>query len=148
MKSFRVRGSVAITTIVAIDLRFNRKSKRRRLPTPGPMTVVFLHEENGLKNRYLVNSTTSINVTTRILTVDDGSGMDVLLFSPSEEIAIVVPQDAHVILTIKDRSDDPKYKDSNVKSLEFDATHRDPVESEQLPDPGDLSVTFTGEVEG
>ena len=84
----------------------------------------------------------------RILTVDDGSGVQALEFAPADAMAIVVAQDATVYLTLVDHSDDPLWLDSEAVSLSFVATDRDPPTAQPLPTPGPLSVQFTGVVAG
>jgi hypothetical protein len=118
----------------------------KQLPNPGSLSVTFSKEEFGMKNGYTVLSTTSPNVTRRVLTVDDGSGLVTLEFVPEDTMTIEVLQDQTVNLTLQDFSDDPLYTPSNIISFGFESTDRDPPTATPLPDPGAISVMFTGEV--
>ena len=140
---------LAVDVTVRLEGSLNvRHFMVRQLASPGALSITFLRGDNEImaQNGYKITAANvDPNATTRIVTVDFGSGVPTLQFAPSVPIKISVPQDAHVVVTLHDTSTNPAFSDSPTVTVEFDATERNPPVVTPLASPGDLTVEFTGE---
>jgi hypothetical protein len=118
-----------------------------RLASPGGLSVFYESSDNMRNGYYARAEVCDPNTTRRILTVDVGSGVAELVFTPGELLKFVVPQDATVFLTLHDMSINPRYSESETVQAEFVADHRPEEEVIQLASPGKLTVVYTGEEE-